>query len=113
MSVRVEVVCVNPDGSEERQQVLTIVGRELAMETLGLSLSEGKALLSGVQDVMVAQQVQEHLARCRVCPHCQCRYTSKDAGSTLVSTVFGRVEVPNPRWNHCACQTDVQRRFVP
>ena len=76
MSVRVEVVCVNPDSSEQRREVLTIQGRELAMETLGLNLSEGKALLAGVQDVMVAQQVQEHLARRRVCPYCHHRYTN-------------------------------------
>jgi hypothetical protein len=36
------------------------------METLGLSLSEGKALLAGVQDVVVAQQVYEHLEQRRV-----------------------------------------------
>ena len=46
MSVRVEVVCLNPDGSEQRREVLTFEARELAMETLGLSLSEGKALLA-------------------------------------------------------------------
>lgn len=56
MSVRVEVVCVNPDGSEQRREVLAIDGRELAMETLGLNLSEGKALLAGVQESVVAQQ---------------------------------------------------------
>jgi hypothetical protein len=109
----VEVVCVNPDGSEQRREVLTIKGRELAMETLGLSLSEGKALLAGVQEMMVAQQVQGHLARCRVCPHCHHRYTSKDSGATLVSTVFGRVEVPNPRWNRCTCQADGPKTFRP
>ena len=66
MSVRVEVVCVNPDGSEQRREVLTIEARELAMETLGLSLSEGKALLAGVQDFVVAHQVDEYLEQRRV-----------------------------------------------
>ena len=113
MSVRVEVVCVNPDGSEQRREVLTVEARELAMETLGLSLSEGKALLAGVQDTVVAQQVHEDLEQRRVCPHCQNQYTSKDSGRTLVSTVFGRVEVPNPRWNRCSCQTDGPKTFRP
>lgn len=113
MSVRVEVVCVNPDGSEQRREVLSIESRELAMETLGLSLMEGKALLAGVQDLVVAQQVNEHLEQRRVCPHCQCQYTSKDSGTTVISTVFGRVEVPNPRWNRCACQADGPRTFRP
>ena len=37
MKVRVEVVCLNADGDEQRRQVLTIERRELAMETLGMN----------------------------------------------------------------------------
>jgi hypothetical protein len=44
MKVRVEVVCLNADGDEQRRQVLTIERRELAMETLGMNLTEGKAV---------------------------------------------------------------------
>jgi hypothetical protein len=113
MSVRVEVVCVNPDGSEQRREVLTFEARELAMETLGMNLSEGKALLAAVQDFVVAQQVYEYLEQRRVCPNCRGLYTSKDSGSTVVSTVFGRVEVANPRWNRCPCQTDGPNTFRP
>ena len=79
MSLRVEVVRVNPDGSEQRREVLTIEARELSMETLGLSLSEGKALLAGVQDLVVALQVNEHLAQRCVCPECRRPYTSADS----------------------------------
>ena len=99
MKVRVEVVCLNADSEEQRRQVLTIERRELAMETLGMNLTESKALLAGVQ-------AREELEQRRACPHCRRRYTTKDSGSTPVSTVFGRVEVPNPRWNRCGCQTD-------
>jgi hypothetical protein len=113
MSVRVEVVCVNTDGSEQRREVLTVEARQLAMETLGLSLSEGKALLAAVQDIVVAQQVYEDLERRRVCPNYRRHYTSKDSGSTPVNTVFGRVEVPNPRWNRCPCQPDWLKTFRP
>src|ERR1700719_4118963 len=56
MKVRVEVVSLNTDGEEQRRQVLTIERQELAMETLGVNLTEGKALLAGVQDFVVAQQ---------------------------------------------------------
>jgi hypothetical protein len=76
------------------------------METLGVNLTESKALLSGVQDFVVAQQAREDLEQRRACPHCRRRYTTKDSGGTSVSTVFGRLEVPNPRWNRCACQTE-------
>lgn len=106
-------MCVNPDGSEQRREVLTIEVRELSMETLGLSLSEGKALLAGVQGFVVAHQVHEHLEQRRVCPNCHGLYASKDSGSTVFNTVFGRVEVPNPRWNRCPCQTDGPKTFRP
>ena len=59
MKVRVEVVCLNADGDEQRRQVLTIERRELAMETLGMNLTESKALLAGVQDFVVSQQARE------------------------------------------------------
>jgi hypothetical protein len=58
MKVRVEVVCLNAAGDERRRQVLTIERRELAMETLGMNLTESKALLAGVQDFVVAQQAR-------------------------------------------------------
>ena len=98
MSIRVEVVCIHSDGSEQRREVLTVERPELAMETLGLSINEGKVLLAGVQDVVVAHQVYEDLEQRHVCPNCDRLYSSKDSGTTaVVSTVFGRVEVPNPR----------------
>ena len=46
MNVRVEVVCVGTGGNELCQPVLTIERPELAMETLGMNLNEGKALLA-------------------------------------------------------------------
>src|SRR6202049_1544507 len=113
MKVRVEVVSLNTDGEEQRRQILTIERRELAMETLGVNLTEGKALLAGVQNFVVSQQAREELEQRRACPRCRRRYTTKDSGSTALSTVFGRVEVPNPRWNRCGCQTEGPRTFRP
>jgi hypothetical protein len=76
MNVHVEVVCITADGVEQRRDVLEIERAELAMETLGMSLQEGKALLEGVQDWVVAQQVNENLEQQRACPHCGRQHTS-------------------------------------
>src|ERR1700719_904544 len=113
MKVRVEVVSLNTDGEEQRRQVLTIERQELAMETLGINLTEGKALVAGVKDFVVPQQAREELEQRRACPRCRRRFTTKDSGSPSVSTVFGRVEVPNPRWNRCGCRTEGPRTFRP
>jgi len=113
MKFQVEVVCLDGTSQEQRHTVLTIERAELAMETLGMSLSEGKAMLSGVQDVVIAQQAREYLQQQRACPDCGRLYTSKDAGTTAVKTVFGSARVANPRWNGCACQSGGPRTFRP
>jgi hypothetical protein len=113
MRFRVEVICVNDEGTEQRHGVMEMERRELAMETLGLSLAEGKALLQGVQDFVTSQQVSEDLQRRRNCPNCGHRYHSPATGTSRVQTVFGPVAVPNPRWERCACQTEGPKTFRP
>jgi hypothetical protein len=113
MSVRVEVICFADDGSEQRRQVVAIERRELTMETLGLTLAEAKTLLAGVQDFVVAEQARAHLEQQRACSQCGQRHSSKETGHTPVKTVFGQVQVPNPRWNRCACQSDGPKTFRP
>jgi hypothetical protein len=46
MNVNVEVVCISADGTEQRREVLEIERAKLAIETLGLSLQEGKVVSS-------------------------------------------------------------------
>jgi hypothetical protein len=113
MNIRIEIVCVSADGQEQRRELSGIERQELAMETLGMSLAESKALLEGVQDFMVVQQVSENLEQRRACLHCGRRHTTKDSGNTPVNTLFGLVNVPNPRWNRCACQSEGPETFRP
>ncbi len=112
MKFRVEVVCLN-DGGEQRCSVLEMERAELAMETLGLSVAEGKTMLQGVQDFVASQQALGDLKQRRICPACGQRYHVKAPGTHTVKTVFGPVAVPNPRWNRCSCQTEGSQTFRP
>ena len=113
MNLRIEVVSVGSDGSEQRRQMLTIERQELAMETLGMSWLRAKHCSKACRIFMIAQQVSEDLEQRRACPHCGQRHTAKDSGSTPVKTLFGPVNVPNPRWNRCECQTQAPKTFRP
>ena len=113
MKFRVEVICVDDDGAEQRCDVLAIERQELAMETLGMNLAEGKAMLEGVQEFFVAQQVAADLQRRRTCGDCGEPYTSKGNSTITVKTVYGPVEVANPRWNRCSCQAEGPKTFRP
>jgi len=113
VKMRIEVVTVSADGSEHRRQVLAVEREELAMETLGMSLAESKSLLEGVQDSMIAAQAGEDLERRRACSHCRRRHKAKDSGTAAVKTLFGRVNVPNPRWHCCPCRAEGAKTFRP
>ena len=113
MRFRVEVISMQDDGAEQHRAVMEIERRQLAIETLGLNLAEGKAILRGVQDFVAARQVTEDLERRRKCPSCSRRHNSKGTGTNTVKTLFGPVQVPNPRWNRCSCQIDGPKTFRP
>jgi hypothetical protein len=63
MNFRLELICVKEDGTEERREVLTITKEQLAMETLGLTVAEGKTLLAAVQACVVEAQATAYLAQ--------------------------------------------------
>jgi hypothetical protein len=113
MKIRVQLCCGSETGAEACHEVLALERADLAMETLGLTLAEGKALLQSVQESVVAEQVAEDLAHRQRCPDCGARHTSKGQGGTAVQTVFGRVRVPNPRWHRCPCQASGPETFRP
>jgi hypothetical protein len=48
-------VCLH-DGDEPRCSVVEMERAELALETLGMSLAEGQAILHGIQDFVPAHQ---------------------------------------------------------
>ena len=112
MKFLVQVICVS-EAVERREQVFEMEREHLTMETLGLGLGESKALLRGVQEFMVAEQVAADLERRCFCPDCGKRHTSKAQGNIKVKTVFGRVELPNPRWHRCSCQSTGPNTFRP
>jgi hypothetical protein len=92
---------------EEASRPLIDAGLRIYPESMRL------ASLAGVQDFVVSQQARQELEQRRACPRCRRRYTTKDSGGTSVSTVFGRIEVPNPRSNRRGCQTEGPPTFRP
>ena len=113
MKWRVEIVCVDAAGQECRRTVLELERQQLSMETLGLNLREGKAILKGVQNSMVAEQIAEDLKQRRQCQACGEHYRVKAGGTAAVKTLFGAVRIANPRWERCACREHGFKTFRP
>src|SRR3954463_15446861 len=74
------------------------------LATLGLTLAEGKQLLAGVQQELVAAQARRHAARrpaCRSCCSTTCRV--KDDRQHAIATLFGQVALRLPRYCCVGC----------
>jgi len=113
MYLRIQVVTVADDGTEQLHDIAELERTEATIATLGLTLQESKQILHAVQQVLVDQQVQEYLAAQRPCPACGRLRPLKQGGTAPFHTLFGIVPVPNPRWEACACQATAPATFRP
>src|SRR3954464_4219193 len=73
------------------------------LATLGLTLAEGKQLLAGVQQELVAAQARLHAARHPACRSCSATCRVKDYRQHAIATLFGQVAVRLPRYCCVGC----------
>jgi hypothetical protein len=110
---RLQLVTVHASGQEEVQEVARIERAGLEMETLGLTLADGKLILKKIQEGVVQEQIHNALLRLRCCPECGEARHSKGYHPIAVRTLFGNVEVNSPRLEHCRCQPHEEKSFSP
>src|ERR1044071_1063892 len=63
VTFRLQLVVVNASGHEHVQEVARIERDEVAMETLGLTLAEGKLILKRIQEGVIQEQIHDALLR--------------------------------------------------
>ncbi len=113
MRFRIQIVAVTEDGTEHFQEIADLMRSETKIETMGLTLEESKQVLHKLQKTIVEHQVTAYLDQERPCPQCQKQRQIKDCGTSPFRTLFGVIQIPNPRWHHCACQEQEKRSFRP
>jgi hypothetical protein len=75
-------------------------------EDLGLSIAEGKALMTAVQQRVVDTQAVSWAERQRCCEACGARRHSKGSYPVIFMTLYGDVKLSSPRLHRCPCQGD-------
>jgi hypothetical protein len=82
-------------------------GSAVTAADVGLTLTEAKSLLTGLQAAMVRGQVGEYVRRRQVCASCAAVQPLKDRRTRRLKTPFGTIEIDAPRFKSCRC-----RRFT-
>jgi hypothetical protein len=73
----------------------------LASEGIGFSIEDGKAIMAHLQQTIVKQQCESYVLARRFCMDCERFRRIKDYSKRKIRTVFGCVEVSNPRILNC------------
>ena len=68
---------------------------------IGFSVEDGKAIMAHLQQVVVNQQCEAYVLTRRFCTDCEGFRRIKDYSKRKIRTVFGCVEVGNPRIMNC------------
>src|SRR6201994_2893996 len=101
----VRVVKTGADGEKQSIDVATITRPDDLVEIahLGLTLAEGKRLLAGLQQEIVAAQARSHAVRRPDCRSCGAVCHVKDYRDHAIATLFGQVRVRLPRFRCAGC----------
>jgi hypothetical protein len=89
------------------RQLVAQVEREasgIGPEEIGLTLEEGKTVLSQVQAGVIHRQVEVLQAAHRNCLQCGRKQRIKDRRTRCLRTIFGVVRVSCRRYLRCLCQ---------
>ena len=113
MTFEIRVVAINDNGQEQIHNITSLQRTELKMETLGLTLAEGKTILSAVQHVIVEAQTAQCMAAYRQCSDCGQPRTGKGHHDLPLRTVFGKVTVASPRLRIVIASRTTARASVP
>jgi hypothetical protein len=71
---------------------------KLTSGEIGLSIDDGKRIMSTLQEFVVKQELANYALARRVCASSERLQPVKDYTMRKIRTVFGTVEVKNPRW---------------
>jgi hypothetical protein len=74
---------------------------KLTSGEIGLSIDDGERIMSTLQEFVVKQELATYALARRVCPSSERLRPVKDYTMRKIRTVFGTVEVKNPRWMLC------------
>jgi hypothetical protein len=94
------------DGGEEQCVDIMKINRpdDLGhIANLGLAIADGKLLLAGLQQEIVAAQARSHAVRRPDCRSCGAVCHVKDYREHAVATLFGQVTVRLPRFRCAGC----------
>jgi hypothetical protein len=96
MKIRIQVAIDAEDGDGEKvEDIVQLERGALRPEELGLTRAEAKAILRGMQQSLVTEQVAAYLTQFKICPDCSAPHP-QGAPSHRLSNPVRQMQSPEP-----------------
>ena len=82
-------------------------------EHIGLSINEAKNILQNLQKNVVEEQINKSLQSHSHCSQCQAPLRTKENRGIKYRTLYGTLDVKNPRYYLCKCQGSPRQSVTP
>ncbi len=86
--------------------------KDLALDTLGLTVEESKLLLKNVQSELAYQQVEQYIHKHNTCNQCHKELKIKGYAEIVYRTLFGKLKLSNPRLYVCSCNKEARKKSL-
>jgi hypothetical protein len=103
MKVTIQVLIESPGVLPLNVPIQTVDRPCDRVEDVGLRLEEAKAVLKGLQEQLIRQQLAEYLEARRRCPDCRQLRAIKGYHQLRFRSAFGDLALRSPRWCRCEC----------
>ncbi|MBA3946685.1 MAG: ISKra4 family transposase [Herpetosiphonaceae bacterium] len=114
MQFQIQVIVTQDDGTDLPPiEVVTLQRTALTPETVGLTLADGKLILSSIQATMTQAQVVVYTDAQQACSICHHARTRKGLHHLVYRTAFGTLSFPSPRFYSCPCTPQTSRSTSP
>jgi hypothetical protein len=104
MKFTIQVLIESPDALPLSVPIQALDRTCEHVEDVGLRLDEAKAILHGLQEQLIRQQLVGYLDAHRPCPCCHRLRAIKGYHPLRFRSAFGDLELRSPRWCRCACE---------
>ncbi|HZI74541.1 MAG TPA: ISKra4 family transposase, partial [Gemmatimonadales bacterium] len=113
MRITVQITLESGVGESEMVEVARLERGPSRPDTLGLSLTEARSILAGLEQALVEQQTAELLAQAQRCARCGRARACKGHHLIVFRTPFGKLTLDSPRLYRCPCESEAQKSFSP
>ena len=101
------------NGTARIEEIATLSKETKGAEDLGLTVSEGKAILAATQQRLVEHQVRVWTDARRCCALCGYRRRGNGSYPIIFKTLYGDVRLNSPRLHRCVCDPDGPSSISP